>query len=106
MLRKSISWALTLALLLSCTVFASAESFTVNEYAGDPVLRTMDAAKLDEAKEAVIATLPEDMQDKEFTLTSGGDETGENISLISKKECAADEVQALIDSGQITEADV
>lgn len=106
MLRKSISWALTLALLLSCTVFASAESFTVNEYAGDPVLRTMDAAKLDEAKEAVIATLPEDMQDKEFTLTSGGDETGENIALVSTRVCSPDVIQSLIDDGTITESDV
>ena len=106
MLRKSISWALTLALLLSCTVFASAESFTVSEYAGDPVLRTMDAAKLDEAKEAIIATLPEDMRDKEYTLTSGGDETGNNILLVSTERMFGQEVQQLIDSKQITEEDV
>lgn len=104
MLRKSISWALTLALLLSCTVFASAESFTAHEYAGDPVLRTMDAAKLNEAKEAVIATLPEDMQDEEFTLTSGGDETGKNICLVNKRIADSSEIQQLIDSGSINQS--
>ena len=104
MLRKSISWTLTLALLLSCTVFASAESFTVSEYAGDPVLRTMDAAKLNEAKEAVIATLPEDMQNKEFRLASCDDVTGKNFVLISKRYADASEVQQLIDDGSINQS--
>lgn len=82
-------------------MFASAESFTVSEYAGDPVLRTMDAAKLDEAKEAIIATLPEDMRDKDFTLTSSGDETGKNFALVSHRYADPSEIQQLIDDGLI-----
>lgn len=102
MSKKLLSVLLALMLVLGCTVMAGAETVTVNEYADDPVLSQMDAQRLDEAKDAVIATLPEEMQNSEFFLTADEDS---NVSVVAVNHADAPTVQEMIDQGKITEQD-
>ena len=69
--KKTLAVFMALVMVLSCTAFAGAEAIDD------------EARKLEEIIDEVVETLPEEFQDKDFLISEGEAENGEDRALVA-----------------------